>query len=95
MFGKSVPSTRRVVISRPAGLHARPCLAIAQTVRQSHSQVEICYGDKKANGSEILDMLCLGAGQGAELTLAARGPDAEQVLDTLEGLFTRNFDLFD
>ncbi len=93
MLRKSL--TRRVVVNRPAGLHARPCLAIVQAVRRFQCEVRIDAGSKTANAAEITDLLCLGAGQGQELILSARGKDAEAVLDALAQLFNQDFGLFD
>ena len=86
-------TTRQVVVSRPAGLHARPCVAIANTVRRFQSKVTICFGRQEVDASEVLQLLTLGAGQGAELTLSATGDDAEDVLDSLVRLFECDFGL--
>jgi len=91
MFGRSM--TRRVVVTRPAGLHARPCLAIANAVRQSRSKVEVRRASQKADASSILQLLSLGAAQGTELVLWAKGPDAKETLDALVRLFENNFGL--
>ena len=91
MFGKS--ATRRLVVSRPAGLHARPCLAIATTVQQSQSTVELRTGEQRANAGSVLELMSLGAGEGTQVLFVAKGPDAEQVLDALEKLFASNFGL--
>jgi phosphotransferase system HPr (HPr) family protein len=91
MFHKA--ATRRVVVARPAGIHARPSLVIAQTVARFRSQVQIQCDDRKADARSILDLLSLGAGQGQELVLTANGPDEEQVLDALEQCFQNDFGL--
>jgi len=88
-------ASRRLVVSRPAGLHARPCLAIVNTVRQFQSEVEVRSGHQKADAREILQLLSLGATQGTELTFSARGPDADQVLEALARLFADDFGLSD
>jgi phosphocarrier protein HPr len=86
-------ATRTVTILNPAGLHARPSLAVAQTVRGSKSKVEIRNGDQTVNAADILQLLSLGAVCGTQLTLSAEGPDAEQVLGTLANLFADRFGL--
>jgi phosphotransferase system HPr (HPr) family protein len=86
-------ATRRVVVTRPAGLHARPCLAIATAVRQSRSKVEIRSNRQKVNAADVVELLSLGAGPGTELVLAAKGSDAEATLDTLVALFDNDFGL--
>lgn len=68
-------------------------MAISNTVNQFQSRVELQCGDKTANAASILELLSMGAGQGAELQLSACGPDAEHVLDALASLFENNFGL--
>jgi len=86
-------ATRRVMVSRPAGLHARPCVAIASTVRRFQSKVRISCGAQEADAGDVLQLLSLGAGQGSELVLTAMGADAEEVLDALVALFANDFGL--
>jgi len=86
-------ATRRVVVTHPPGIHARPSLAIVKTVRQFRSKVRIRSGDQEADASEILEVMALGAPCGAELTLSAEGPDADSVLDALAQLFADHFGL--
>jgi phosphotransferase system HPr (HPr) family protein len=76
-------------------LHARPSLAVSQTVRASKSKVEIRAPRQTVDAGEILQLLSLGATRGTELVLSATGPDAEQVLDRLVDQFTNCFGLCD
>lgn len=86
--------TRQVTVLNPAGLHARPSLAVAQIVRGSQSKVQISTPWKTTvDAGDVLQMLSLGATQGTELTLSATGPDAQQVLDALAERFADQFDL--
>jgi phosphocarrier protein HPr len=91
MVNKS--ATRTVVVLNPAGLHARPSLAVMQAVRKSKSKVEIRTPRQTVDAGEILQLLSLGATQGTELTLSAVGPDAEEVLQQLADLFADKFGL--
>ena len=84
-------ATRTVVVTHSPGLHARPCLAIVNTVRRFQSQVKICKGDEAADAAEILELMSLGVPQGTEVTLQAKGPDAVDAVDALERLFADNF----
>ncbi len=86
-------ATRKVVVLNPAGLHARPSLAVVQTVRRCRSKVEVCTPRQNVDAGDILQLLSLGASQGTELVLSASGPDAEEVLDQLVDLFTNRFGL--
>ena len=84
-------ATRRLVVAHSHGLHARPSLAIAKTVRRFQSKVRIRAGRREADASDILQLLSLGVPQGTEITLAAEGPDAEETLDALAKLFDDDF----
>jgi phosphocarrier protein HPr len=86
-------ATRKVVVLNPAGLHARPSLAVSQTVRKSKSKVEIQTSRETVDAADILQLLSLGAVQGTELTFTAVGPDADRVLDLLAEQFTHGFGL--
>jgi phosphotransferase system HPr (HPr) family protein len=88
-------ATRQIRVSRPAGLHARPSLAIATAVRQFDAKVTIHSGGRTADASSILELLALGAAQGDALQLRAKGPEAEEALEALVRLFADDFGLAD
>jgi phosphocarrier protein HPr len=88
-------ATRKVVVVNPAGLHARPSLAVSQTVRGSRSKVRIRASGETVDAADILQLLSLGAVKGTELALSAVGPDAEAVLDSLVKQFADGFGLCD
>ena len=85
------PATRHVIVAHPNGIHVRPSTAIVKTVRQFESQVQIRYNGHEADAREVLQILSLGVPQGAEITLAAEGLDAEKVLEALVRLFADDF----
>jgi phosphocarrier protein len=89
----SKTAERRVVVRNPAGLHARPSLAISQTVKKSRSRVTIQSRSQTVDAGDILQLLSLGAAHGTELTLSAVGPDAEEVLESLARQFADRFGL--
>jgi phosphocarrier protein HPr len=89
----SQSATRKVTVLNQAGLHARPSLAVVQTVRGSKSKVEVRTPRQAVDAGDILQLLGLGAVQGTELVLSATGPDAESVLDKLVQLFAGHFGL--
>ena len=55
------------------------------------SKVAIRSGDQQAEADDILQVMSLGVPEGAEITLSARGADADEVLDALAELFAQNF----
>jgi phosphotransferase system HPr (HPr) family protein len=88
-------ATRRLTVTHRPGLHARPSLAIVKTVQQFQSKVRIRNGHQEADAGDILQILSMGIPEGAEITLAAQGPDAEKVLDALAKLFADDFGMSD
>lgn len=90
MLRESVKGT--VVVTNPLGLHVRPCLAIVNTVRQFKAVVKIRNGKQAADATSMLQLMTLAAGQGTELAVSAKGPEAEQALDALTELFAAGFD---
>ena len=86
-------AARKVIVLNPAGLHARPSLAVVQAVRGSQSKVEVRTRGLTVDAGDILQLLGLGAVQGSELVFSASGPDADKILDTLTDLFANRFGL--
>lgn len=80
-------ATRTVVVTDPAGVHARTAVAIAKAVRKFHSKVALCKDYQKADGTDVLQMLSLVVLCGSQVVVEATGPDAEEVLDAVEPLF--------
>lgn len=79
------------MVTNSEGLHARAATLVAELVRRFHSQVELAKDCERVQGTEVLQILSLGAAQGEQLILEARGEDAEDVLDALVELFGSNF----
>ena len=52
-------ATRKVTVLNPAGLHARPSLAVVQTVRRSQSKVQVRTPRQTVDASDILQILGL------------------------------------
>jgi phosphocarrier protein HPr len=80
-----------LIIEHEVGLHARPASQFVQTAAKFASDIEVTHGEITANAKSILAVLTLGANQGAEITVKAEGPDAEQALGALEELVKSNF----
>src|SRR5262245_47138891 len=77
--GESDTSVRLTLIN-PLGLHARPAAQIATAVGAlaAHVAVEAC--GRRADATSSLELLTLGAGQGAEITVSATGADAARAI---------------
>ena len=74
-------------VTTTTGMHLRLAARLAQAAQKFAAEVGLAYGGRSANAKSILDILTLGAGQGARVTVTAQGYDAAQALRTIEELF--------
>lgn len=82
---------RLVVITNEQGLHARPAQLMARLALQFESIIDLVRDSQRVDAKSILHMLTLGADQGTELIIEAKGPDAEEALDALVRLVESEF----
>jgi phosphocarrier protein len=80
-----------ITIRNKQGLHARPATALVNTAAKFKSRIFISRGDKKVNGKSILGLLVLAAEHGAELTVEAEGPDAQEAVRAIRELAEDHF----
>ncbi|GAA4627604.1 HPr family phosphocarrier protein [Cellulomonas oligotrophica] len=84
---------RTVAVASRVGLHARPAMLFTQAVAATGVPVTIATaGGAPVDASSILFVMSLGIPHGAEVTLAADGPDADRALDELVGLLATDLD---
>lgn len=81
----------KVKLLNKVGLHARPASQFVQTAARFASSVTVEYNSKKANAKSILQVLSLGAGGGAEISISAEGADAEAAIAALQQLIANKF----
>jgi phosphocarrier protein HPr len=84
-------ATRSVVVSDPAGVHARTAVAIAEVVRHGKAAVAIIKDGHRVAATDVLQILTLVVHPGQRLELEAVGPDADAVLDAIEPLLAGRF----
>lgn len=85
--------TRTVAVASRVGLHARPAALFTQAVTAAGIPVTITSGGRPpVNASSILMVMALGVPHGQEVTLAAEGDRADQVLDELVDLLSTDLD---
>jgi len=92
-LGEKCPEVRLTIQNR-WGLHARPAAMFVGTVSQFQSQIylkNLTRGSELVRGDSINQVATLGARQGHELLITARGVDAEAALTALQTLIISNF----
>lgn len=72
-----------IVLQSEAGLHARPAGLLVQRASMFHSSVTVETGGKSANAKSILQLLGLGAKNGAEIIFTVEGEDEQQCMESL------------
>jgi phosphocarrier protein len=83
-----------VTVRNRNGLHARPSSVLAETaLRFADTSLMLRRAETEVDAKSIMELLLLEAGPGTELTLIARGPEAEEAVAALQNLFEREFDL--
>ena len=80
-------------IQHKNGLHARPSMAIVDTVAHFSSTISLQYKKTTVNAKSVLEVLQLGAPNGASIEATADGADAEAALQALDALFKSGFGL--
>ena len=84
---------RTVSIASSVGLHARPAAIFVEQASQSGLDVEIGRpGEDAVDATSILNVMALEAKHGEEVVLTAEGEGAEEVLDGLVELLSRDLD---
>lgn len=83
---------KTIIITNPAGLHARPAALFVQTAGKFTSNVWIKKGIKKVNAKSIMGLMSLAVSQGTEVVIGAEGEDEEKVINELIDLVTTGFE---
>lgn len=73
------------------GLHARPAEMVAREAMRFRCRVEIVRDSLRIDAKSILNILTLGAEQGARLQLEASGDDAAEAIEALARLVEGDF----
>ena len=77
------------------GMHVRPAGLFAKVASRYDAAVEVEKDGNTVSGKSIMALMTLEAVCGTVLKVTASGPQAEEVLDELEALISRKFDIPD
>lgn len=83
---------RKIKISNSNGMHARPATKFAEVANKYNSEIHVKAKGKAVDGKSVIELLTLGAENGTEMLLCAKGSDAAEALDALEGLVKSKFE---
>lgn len=86
------PSASRVLrVLNPEGLHARAATEVAKLLSRFEAKVHLIKGGNRVDGTDVLEILSLGAMQHQELMVEAHGAQAAEALEALAALLESNF----
>ncbi|MDP2859924.1 MAG: HPr family phosphocarrier protein [Bacillota bacterium] len=80
---------REIVVSNPAGLHARPAAAFVEMAGRFSSSILVARKDclfRPADARSIFSVLALGVSQGTEIVLETSGKDEVEAMNALIAL---------
>ena len=81
--------SREFHIVAETGIHARPATLLVQAASKFSSNVTLSYQGKDVNLKSIMGVMSLGVGQGADVTIAAEGADADDAIATIAETMTK------
>jgi len=87
--------TREFVLLNRYGMHVRPAGLFAKVSSRFNADVQVEKDGHRVSGKSIMALMTLEATCGARLRVTASGPQAKDVLDELEALIGRKFDIPD
>ena len=86
-------ATRTVTIASSVGLHARPAALFVEAASSTGLDIEIAKpGEEPVDATSILGVMALGAMYGEDVVLTADGAGADETLDSLVALLSRDLD---
>ena len=87
--------TREFTLLNRYGMHVRPAGLFAKTASGYDADVQVEKDGNSVSGKSIMALMTLEATCGTVLKVTASGPQAAEVLDELEALVGRKFDIPD
>jgi phosphotransferase system HPr (HPr) family protein len=82
---------RNFIIKNQLGLHARAAAKLVQLSHNFNASLTIRYDGQEVDGKSILNILTLACPVGSDVLMRAEGPEAEQILEAIEGLIEEKF----
>ena len=82
---------RETRIVNRLGLHARAAAQLVRMANEYNSDISLIKSNQQANAKTIMEVLMLGATQGEDLTVEARGDDEEHAVEAIVQLIDARF----
>ncbi|MBR1870792.1 MAG: HPr family phosphocarrier protein [Kiritimatiellae bacterium] len=86
---------KEVTLLNRYGLHVRPAGLFAKTASRYDADITVEKDGVEVSGKSIMALMTLEAVSGSVLKLKVSGPEAEDLLEEIEALVARKFDIPD
>ena len=75
--------SKKVVITNPSGLHARPASVLALAAGRCRSNIVMMYGEKEIQIKSVLNIMAAAVNTGSEVEVRCTGATEEEDLKTI------------
>jgi phosphocarrier protein HPr len=80
---------REATVGPEEGIHGRPAAQFIKAAKRFSSQIVVTKGDREVNAKSVMKMTGL-AKKGEKIIIRAEGDDAEEAVDTLAELISKD-----
>jgi phosphocarrier protein HPr len=80
---------REATVGPEEGIHGRPAAQFIKAAKRFSSQIVVIKGDREVNAKSVMKMTGL-AKKGERIIIRAEGDDAEEAVDTLAQLISKD-----
>ena len=80
---------REATVGPEAGIHGRPAAQFIKTAKRFSSQIVVIKGDREVNAKSVIKVTGF-AKKGENIIIRAEGEDAEEAVDTLAELISKD-----
>jgi phosphocarrier protein HPr len=80
---------REATVGPEEGIHGRPAAQFIKAAKRFSSQIVVIKGDREVNAKSVMKMTGL-AKKGEKIIIRAEGDDAEEAVDTLAELISKD-----
>ncbi len=81
---------KKTEIGPEEGLHARPAAEFVKKAKQFSAEITVIKGEREANAKSSMKIMTLGAKKGDEIVIRAQGDDAEEAVEALVELISKD-----
>ena len=82
--------SKEIVVRCESGLHNRQATYFVQKANEFESSIYLISDNRRMNAKSLLGIMSLGVVTGAAVTITAVGSDAEDAVNALEDLLSRD-----